>query len=445
MPPIRPFFGLPLVALLALIAGPASAQLRGLPLGGGAPLGLPAGSLVRDVQYAADRTTGDLAGRLDDLATRRLDLADDLLARHPDVLEKSPQGDLIVRHQVVAYAPSDGALAAATRAGFNLGEHQTLDGLGARVVVLVAPKGMSTREALKRLHALDPDGVYDYNDIYLGSASGEARPAGAVMQASGEGGGRAGLIDSGVDAGHPAFRGAHIEQRAFAGAVVPSPHGTATGSLLVGRSDGFAGAAPGAELLVADVYGNAPTGGSAGAILRALDWMAQQRVAVINVSLVGPPNEPLRAAVATLVGRGHLIVAAVGNDGPAAKPLYPAAFPGVVGVTAVDRKSRVLIEAGRGPQVAFAAPGADIAAAAPGGTYAEVRGTSFAAPIIAGLLARDLARPDPAAARAAVARLAATAVDLGAPGPDPVYGAGLAGGDIRPDLRAVKAGLKTHP
>ena len=433
------------LTLLACMANPAHAQLHGLSLGGGSPLA-PVGSVLRnvtgDVDTLANRTTGDITSRLDDLATRRLDAADDLLARHPDVLEKSPQGDLIVRHQVVAYAPSDATLDAARAAGFTIGETQTLDSLGVRLVVLDAPHGVSTHEALKRLHALDPDGVYDYNDIYLDSAS-RMQPA-ATGDVRGEGGGRVGLIDGGVDTGHPAFQGAEIEQKAFAGTLVPSTHGSATGSLLIGRSDGFSGAAPGSRLLVADVYGNAPTGGSTGAILGALDWMAQKRVAVINISLVGPANEPLRAAIATLVGRGYLIVAAVGNDGPAAKPLYPASFPGVIGVTAVDRKNRVLIEAGRGPQVAFSAPGADIAAAATGKAYAEVRGTSFAAPIVAGLLAQRLSAPDPTAAKAAVAALAAQATDLGAPGPDPVYGAGLVGGDIRPDLHAASAGLKKH-
>ena len=435
---------LPLSVLLILAAGPASAQLRGLPLGGGgSSLGLPVSPLLRGVDDLAQRTTSDITSRLDDLATRRLDVASDLLSRHRDVLEKSPQGDLIVRHQVVAYAPSDAALAAATSAGFTVGETQSLDGLGTRVIVLEAPHGVSTKDALKRLHAADPDGVYDYNDIYLGSSSGVGKATDAPVR--GEGGGRVGLIDGGVDAGHPAFRGATVEQKGFAGAVVPSVHGTETGSLLIGRNDGFAGAAPGAQLLVADIYGNQPTGGSTGNLLRALDWMAQKRVAVINISLVGPSNAPLQSAISTLVGRGYLIVAAVGNDGPAAKPLYPASFPGVVGVTAVDRKSRVLMEAGRGPQVTLAAPGADMAAATTGNSFAEIRGTSFAAPIVAGLLARRLETPDPAAAKAALSALVASAVDLGAPGPDPVYGAGLVGGDIRPDLRAASAGLKKHP
>src|SRR5256885_5575025 len=85
-----------------------------------------------------------------------------------------------------------------------------------------------------------------------------------------------------------------------------------------------------------------------------------------------------------VLARGHLVVAAVGNDGPAAPALYPAAWPGVVGVTAVDARQQVLVEALRGAQVKFAAPGADMAAAGPHHRHAPGRRTSFAPPILAG-------------------------------------------------------------
>ena len=93
-----------------------------------------------------------------------------------------------------------------------------------------------------------------------------------------------------------------------------------------------------------------------------------------------------------------------------------------------------------GPQVKFAAPGADLAAAALPHGYALVRGTSFAAPIVAGLLARELPAPDIAAAQAAVATLAQRALDLGSPGLDPVYGYGLVGAELRnqPALAAAR-------
>ncbi|MBW8881756.1 MAG: S8 family serine peptidase [Asticcacaulis sp.] len=420
------------IFLLLAIAGPASAQLGGR-LGG--QLGQLPGALppvVHGITGTVDRTLDNTFDRVSDLASQRVDTIRDLVGQHRDVLEQSPAGDLIVRHEIIATAPSDAALNAAKAAGFTVTRTDTLETLGLQIVVLSAPRGVSTNDALRRLKKLDPDGVYDFNDVYLGSQS--AAQATATGSVTGAGGSRVGLIDSGVDTSHPALRGAHITQRGFAGQAQPSEHGTETASLLVGRADGFGGAAPGAELYAADVYCNAPTGGATPAILQALDWMAKEQVGVVNISLVGPSNAPLKAAVAAMVRRGHLIVAAVGNDGPAAKPLYPAAFDGVIGVTGVDRRNRVLPEAGRGPQVRFAAPGADISAARPGG-YANVRGTSFAAPIVAGLLSRQLSRPDPAKATAVVSALAASAQDLGAKGFDTTYGNGLVGGDIRPQTK----------
>jgi subtilisin family serine protease len=122
-----------------------------------------------------------------------------------------------------------------------------------------------------------------------------------------------------------------------------------------------------------------------------------------------------------------VIVAAVGNDGPAAPPLYPASYDGVVGVTGVDGKHRVLIEAGRGAQVDFAALGADVPAAgrAPD-QYAPVRGTSFAAPVVAALLA-EMQTPDAAARDRWLLQLQSQAQDLGKPGRDDVYGSGELG------------------
>ena len=88
----------------------------------------------------------------------------------------------------------------------------------------------------------------------------------------------------------------------------------------------------------------------------------------------------------------------------------------------------MLLEANRGPQVVFAARGADMVAARMGAGYAPVRGTSFAAPIVAALLAARC--PQPGCAEQAVRELAQGAKDLGAPGRDPIYGHGLVGGAL---------------
>ena len=252
-----------------------------------------------------------------------------------------------------------------------------------------------------------------------GGGPGGERAAPAVTSgagASGASGGdvRVGLVDSGVDERHEVFDNARIVRWGCDGAARPAPHGTAVAALMVGKSARFTGAAPGAKLYAADIYCDQPTGGSASQIVQALAWLAKEQVGVINISLVGPANQMLGRTVQALVARGHLLVAAVGNDGPAAPPLYPASYPGVVGVTGIDPKRRPLPEAARGPQVMFAAPGSQMAAAAIGTPpYKLVRGTSFAAPLVAALLAPHLPSPSPALAAGAVSSLAASATPAG--------------------------------
>ena len=84
---------------------------------------------------------------------------------------------------------------------------------------------------------------------------------------------------------------------------------------------------------------------------------------------------------------------------------------------------------------------AQMAAAKSPSGYTLVRGTSFAAPIVAGLLALNLPAPDKAAADRAVMALAQEAVHLGSPGPDSVYGFGLVGEALRrqPVLTTLRA------
>ena len=177
--------------------------------------------------------------------------------------------------------------------------------------------------------------------------------------------------------------------------AVPAAHGTAVASLLVGRSELFHGVHPDAELYAADVYCGRPTGGAVDTLVAAFGWMVQEGVPVINVSLVGPKNAMLERVIADLIAAGYIVVAAVGNDGPAAPPLYPASYQHVVGVTAVDAHRHVLIEAAHGPQVMFASPGADLAAAGSDHGYAAVRGTWFPRLLSQRCWPQDLPRPTP--------------------------------------------------
>lgn len=421
-----------------MLAPAAGAQiLPGSPLPG-LPGGLPGAwpaNLAAGRRFSALARPG--AGALT-AEVRRLEDARKLqiralLHRHGDVVAAAPDGEPIVRGEVLAFSPTNAALGRARAAGFPVLRASTLPSLGVRIVALGVPHGMSASRALRRLRRLDPRGVYDFNNIYTQSGGGisplRAQPDGPPVEGSRRHE-SLGLIDGGVASSQAVFQGTVIHAHGCGGETIPSAHGTEVASLMVGRSARFGGAAPGATLYAADVYCGRPTGGNVEAIAQALAWLVGLRVAVINVSLVGPPNALLEHVVRRAVSRGFLIVAAVGNDGPAAPPLYPAAYPGVIGVTAVDARRRVLFEAERGPQVSFAAPGADIVAASLPDGFARVRGTSFAAPLVAGLLAARLAGPGPAAAREAVAALAQKAIHLGAPGRNEVFGYGLVGASL---------------
>jgi hypothetical protein len=401
-------------AVLAVgLAGAAPAY--GLPGLGGAPqIDLP-GPPLGTLDGVGDRVTPDLGDTLPDmdrLADLRLLKLRNLVRENPRALDVDDTGQPVVRGEVLAISPSPASLDIARSAGFAILRRTTLEPLGLELVVLASPPGAPARQALKALRKLDPAGRYDLDHIYSGAgamASPGPAPDRAPMETSASDV-RVGLLDTGVAREHPVFAHSRVEQRGFApGGVAPGDHGQAVASLLVGEATGFSGAAPGATLFAADVYGTGPTGGSADAIARALAWMAESRVGVINISLVGPAYLTLVAAVRATLARGALVVAPVGNDGPAAPPLYPASYPGVIAVTAVDTRGRLLFEAGRAAHVDFAAPGADVLAARPGGGFARVRGTSFAAPVVAGRLARLLPEPDRGRVSLAVSRLAAEA------------------------------------
>ena len=402
-----------LLLLLLLLALPAWAQVPGVPQVR-IPQAVPIVDRIADQVLDTSREAGT---RIVDPVLRRL------AQRHPDLVAVDRHGAAFVRYEVVAIDPREDALALARASGFEVGAARDLDGLGLRVVVLRAPPGSDTVAALERLRELDPTGSYDFNHLYSGSASsaadGPATEAAQRATAPATAPLRIGLIDSGVYREHPALRNVELHAWGCDGKQVPGEHGTAVASLLGAGT-----------LYSADIYCGSPTGGSATALAAALGWMSRQPLAVVNISLVGPDNALLRRAIEALVARGLVLVAAVGNQGPASPPLFPAAYPGVLGITAVDAREHVLPEALRGEQVDFAAVGKGLRVASAGGGWRKVRGTSYAAPLVAqaAAVASAGAGPDRGLPAQVRARLEASALDLGAHGRDDTYGYGLLSG-----------------
>lgn len=343
-----------------------------------------------------------------------------LVRAHPRQLELTRAG-AAVRGQVIAVDPDAQSLDALRAAGFRIISDEIIDGLEIRSVTLQVPSGASVESALARLAKVAPGAEAAANHIHLQSASqrGGAVLQGAALAASAVTGLPAiGIIDGGV-ARHPAIKGP-IEQRGFAtGAPAANGHATAIASLVSRFASGRT-ASPHPSMLVADIYGRDPAGGNALAVARALGWMVMRKVPVVGIALAGPPNALVARAVARAQERGTFVVAPVGNAGPAAPPAFPASYPSVIAVTAVDGSNRVLIEAGRSPNIAFAAPGAELLAAGLSGGWDRVRGTSFAVPLVASrLIAARAANGQP------ISLLRREATDLGASGFDKVYGWGL--------------------
>ncbi|HET9977666.1 MAG TPA: S8 family serine peptidase, partial [Burkholderiaceae bacterium] len=273
-------------AATLLAAVPARAQLRlpGLPALPGTVLPAPTPPSPR----LAELLPGDVP--LQELRAR---LVRDLLRERGSRLETDPAGEPVVRGELVVAAPTDPFLVAARAQGFRVLREQTLEGLDLRSAVLAAPEGMATAQALARLRALDPAAQVDYQHVYLHGGAVEPAAAPDRTAASTDvpvGAGRVGLVDGGVEHDHPALRGAELRVWGCGGQRWPSVHGTAVASLLVGRDRAFRGAMPHAILYAADVYCGQDTGGSVEAVVQALAWMARERVAVVNVSLVGAPN-----------------------------------------------------------------------------------------------------------------------------------------------------------
>jgi len=238
---------------------------------------------------------------------------------------------------------------------------------------------------------------------------------------------RIGMIDSQVDTAHPALRSANIHTHSFAtaGALSPTFHGTAIASILVGNGGGYMGIAPSSEVFAASVFEQDPERGeiaSTVSLVKALDWLISSGVDVINISLAGPPNRLLEAALQRASESDVIILAAAGNGGPVAQPMYPAAYNTVVAVTAVDADGKIFRLANRGDYLDIAAPGVEVRHADSAGGFTSSSGTSFAVPFAATAVAR-LRQLQPA--DDALEMLCRSAEDLGPPGRDSIYGFGL--------------------
>jgi hypothetical protein len=361
--------------------------------------------------------------------------------------------------QVLAIGLTPSGLAKARGLGFGVGQSSQLTQLGSRITLLIAPPGTDALSARNLLQSELPADAFGLNYTYrpFRSATGDGAnhvPHGGTMRKATFGGCnaarcygpsiigweprlascarhiRVGVIDTAIEAGHPAFLGRNIHLESFlANGAAPTGdgHGTGVLALLAGNpNSGTPGLIPDAEFFAANVYHADENGQPAAdtvSLLRALDWMRARNVHVINMSMSGPHDELLEKSIAAMSAKGMLFVAAAGNEGPTAPPSYPAAYAPVIAVTAVGRDLRSYGLANHGDYIDLAAPGVGIWTALSGQMEGFQTGTSFAAPHVTAILAAMQGDVRENSKEAFVRSLSFR--DLGQAGRDRIYGRGL--------------------
>jgi len=235
------------------------------------------------------------------------------------------------------------------------------------------------------------------------------------------------VIDSGIDITHAELAGVvAASYDAVSGDAQPHPHGTAMAGAIAAHGR-LIGVAPRVRLLAIRAFGaGAEPEGTSFGILSGLDWAVQHGARVVNMSFAGPADPALREALARARKKGLVLIAAAGNAGAKSPPLYPAADPNVIAVTATDVNDHLFAGANRGSYIALAAPGVDILTPAPHAAMQLATGTSVAAAHVSGIVALLIERKPSLRPDEVRKILVSSARHMGAKPRDNEYGAGIA-------------------
>ncbi|HMA12868.1 MAG TPA: S8 family serine peptidase [Steroidobacteraceae bacterium] len=337
-------------------------------------------------------------------------------------VERDVNGADRERNEVLLIGPS-AASDAVRNAGFSVISENRLETLRQTLIRVRVRDGETIERTIETLRDVAPGIRVAPNHIFhasqatpVSSLAGKIEPLRAPRRGEAA---QIGVIDTGADITLPRLDSRVRTFRGFApGGYLPRPHGTAVAQLA---------SSLGASIAVADVFGldkQKQLVAPAELIAMAIDWMLSEDVRILNISIEGPRNDVLEFVVDAAVSQGALIIAAAGNGGPAAAPGYPGAYPGVVPVTALDEHGIIYRRAARGDHIQFAARGSYGPGQSLVSTDTMLSGTSFAAPVVAAVAAQQW-RQSPGASREQVlSAMRGNAIDMGAPGRDPIYGWG---------------------
>jgi len=359
---------------------------------------------------------------------------------------------------VVVFGPgvSPNAIAAFQAAqGLTTIRSHRINLVGAQVHQFRIANGQNVPDAIRALQELQqvafvqPNYLYSLQDQQTAGSSGAAisqyaierlnlQPAHALAKGARV---RIAVIDSAVDYNHTELNGtiANRFDAVSSADLSAHSHGTAIAGVIAAHAR-LLGVAPSATILSIRAFAPDPNGGIAQGttydVIRGLDWAISNRARIVNMSFAGPRDPMLAQALKEARSRGVILIAAAGNAGADSPPLYPAADESVLAVTATDNQDGLFKAANRGNYISIAAPGVDILTLAPDNGYQILSGTSLAAAHVSGLAALLLERNPKLDPEGVANILVLASADLGKPGHDKEFGAGL------PDAMAAVSNVK---
>lgn len=314
--------------------------------------------------------------------------------------------------------------------GARIKSRQRLQSLDLVMTVFRLPPNSNQQLFIDRLRQEFPEAVADKNHHYhlLSGDSSLADAKAWSLNAIGwsntsaecEASTAIGILDTLVSTTHPALNSADITVKNFTGREPPAraDHGTAIAVLLAGKLPSqFASLLTDPQIKVAGVFRQTQDKQSTTLeyLLYGLDWLIGEKVRVINLSLGGPHNRLLAHALHKAFLQNIILVAAAGNSGSQSPPVYPAALPEVIAVTAIDAAGNLYRHASLGNYIDITAPGVDIWVANAQGDGSFRSGTSYAAVFVTAFTAA-FGKPD---------SWASASRDIGKPGKDHHFGWGL--------------------
>lgn len=206
------------------------------------------------------------------------------------------------------------------------------------------------------------------------------------------------VLDTGIDTDHQDLKEAIVASKDFTGDGIEdiNGHGTHCAGIVAARLNqvGFVGVAPKADLIIAKVLGNDGSG-SFDWIASGVAWAVEQGADIISMSLGGPvSSNRLYKAVHIALAKGVKVICAAGNEGSLFQNSigYPGRYGGVITVASHDQDGNRSGFSSRGGEIDVMAPGSNIWSTYVDGGYAELSGTSMAAPFVAGLAALIVAK-----------------------------------------------------